>query len=341
MTETLESRALTYLKELSKGLRYQDVGDLYGCSGEAVRNVIRRYNAKTTGEYAGISSMLGAPEPKRLIEYPAPSDPLEVAEEILQDSETSGPNIVTIDIERLPRVVFEWSPRHREGWTPEHMVIESSRMVSFAAKPLGGPVIFASEFHHSREKMLETLWHVMDQASVIVSYNGSRFDVPHIDGELRDAGYKVYSPFKQIDLLSSIKRRFAYDYKTMKSVASRWGLSEAKQETGGFDLWRRCYEGDQEAWDQMREYNKQDVRVTEAMFLDNLSWLTGSIPNMGLWVPSVDGMVCPACGSNDVVKDGHAVTGVTKYVAYRCGKCGYRSRSNERVQSTILRPVTW
>lgn len=337
MTETPDTRALHFLNKKAEGLTYPQIGAEVGLSGEAVRNVIRRFNEKMFGSYAGYSSVQGAPsqspsdyiEIKGVESLPAPIE--ELSEQEVQDLE-----IWTFDIERMPRQVYEWAPRHGE-FTPEIMTISESRMCSFAAKKLGGPTLFASEFHHGRKSMLDTLWHIFNRATIVIGYNSKRFDVPHCDSEFRLEGYPTYVPFKQIDLMVSIKQRFNYDYNTLKSVGARWGLDQQKIETEGFQLWRDCMAGDPVAWQKMKDYNIQDVKTTEDAYLSNLQWLTGSIPNLGLWSEKT---VCPACGSEDITVDGTASTGVTLYKAYRCGRCGYRSRSNEKVSSTILRPIT-
>lgn len=340
MTEQIrnaDERAQMYLALLAKGLSYGDVAESCGeTSSEAVRNVVRRYNKKHFGNYSGFSTMSVQPEldetelTEKKIPFP-PKNP-----QISLDAE-----VWTIDIERFPRIVYEWqASRKYSSFTPESMVIQEGRMVSFAAKRLGdGQVYFSSEYHHGREKMLQTLWNIMDRAQIINSYNGSRFDIPHINGEFRDSNFPVPSPYKQIDLMSTVKRKFNYDHNRLKDIQKRWNLAQEKMENEGFDLWKRCMAGDPEAWEIMKQYNMQDVRGTEVALLQNYQWLTGSIPNLGLW--SGRDMVCPACGSDEVNPDGAAATGVTLYVAYRCDNCGYRSRSNEKVNTTILRPVTW
>lgn len=339
MTETNNApvdRAAQFQRELDKGLTYQQVGDKFGVSKNAVRNVIRRRNAQQYGQYTGYTAVKDKVPP--LVTHPTQYDtdssgePLDVPAEPLE--------IWNIDIERLPRVEFAWAAKRYNKFTPEVMLIEDSRMISFAAKKLGGPVIFSSEYHHGRDKMLDTLWHILNRATIVVGWNSRRFDVPHMDGELRDAGYPTYRPFKQIDLMQAVRQRFNYDYNTLKSVAVRWGLEEKKMDNEGFDLWRKVFYNDPEAWETMKKYNMQDVKTCESAYLDNLQWLTGSIPNLGLWVGNGDDMVCPACASDDIYEDGTASTGVSLFVAYRCNSCGYRSRSNTKVNSTVLRPIT-
>lgn len=333
-TQSPDERAEMYLKLRDRGLSYKEVAEACNAaSEEAVRSVIRRYNHKHFGTYTGTPPE-GAQ--RHLSAEPVPK--IVGTPEVKTKAE-----IWTIDIERRPRIVYEWqASRKYSSFTPESMVLEESRMISFAAKKLGeGSVFFSSEFHHGRESMLTSLYHILDSASIVVSYNGSRFDIPHINGELRDSGFPVYSPLKQIDLLQTVKRKFKYDHNRLDEVLRRWGITEQKMDAGGFDLWKRCMANDPEAWAEMREYNKQDVRSTEAAYLANLQWLAGSIPNLGLWAGEDQSFCCPACGSGEVKPEGVASTGVSLFQAYLCSKCGYRSRSNEKVGSTTLRPVTW
>lgn len=325
-----DDRALLYLSHREKGLTYEAVADVTGAdSGEAVRSAIRRYNRRRNNSNRS-NLLVGEP-----VDYIADdhSTPLQEPEEDLE--------IWFIDIERFPRIEYSWSAKKYTKFTPEYLLIEDGRMISFSAKKMGGPTIFSSEFHHGRTNMLTTLWHVLDRADIVVGWNSRRFDVPHMDGELRDAGFPLYRFFKQIDLYQQVRSRFNYDYNTMKHIAKRWNLGDQKMENEGFDLWKRCMAGEEEAWDIMREYNMQDVRTTEAAYLSNLQWLSGSIPNLGAWIKAEEGeLVCPACGGKDVEEDGTAATNAVRYVAYRCNGCGHRSRSNERVAVASLRTIT-
>ena len=310
-------RAEKYIELVNQGMTYAQVADFCNSTRNAVRESIRRYKANQ--RYSG--------------DDVAPTS--EAESELVQ----SGVEIWNVDIERVPRIEYSWSARKRDSYTPESFMIQDSRMVSFAAKALGKSPIFSSEYHHGSENMLNTLWHVMDRADVIVSWNGRRFDIPHINGAFRDAGMRPPKPFKQIDVMQQVRRQFNYDYNTLKSVVKRWGLDEEKMETEGFELWKKIMAGEQEAWDTMRKYNMQDVRTCEAAFLSNLAWMTSSIPNLAIWVDS-DEPICPVCTSTDVVEDGVAATNTTLYKGYLCNKCGFRSRSNDKVGTSKLRTVT-
>ena len=331
-----DDKARLFLSYREKGLGYNAIAEICGAtSGDAVRNVIRRYNERTHGTYSS-SSLLDRDTP---IIVPEPKEYITDGEKILDES-PEAIEIWFVDIERFPRIEYSWAAKKYSKFTPEYLLVEEGRMISFAAKKLGGPTIFSSEYHHGRNQMLDTLWYTLDRADVVVGWNSRRFDIPHIDGELRTAGYKVYKPFKQIDLFQQIRSRFNYQYNTMASVAKQWKLDDQKMENEGFELWKRCMSDDPEAWETMKLYNMQDVRTTEKAYLSNLSWMSGTIPNLGLFLGDVEDSLCPACGSSEVTRDGTAVTGVSMYEAYRCDSCGFRSRSNVRVNSVKLRPVT-
>jgi hypothetical protein len=46
-----------------------------------------------------------------------------------------------------------------------------------------------------------------------------------------------------------------------------------KREHEGFALWLKCEAGDAKAWKAMRQYNIQDVRLTEKLFEEYRPWL--------------------------------------------------------------------
>ena len=243
--------------------------------------------------------------------------------------------IWTIDIERFPMIAYQWSAKNRSGYTPERMVVEGSRMASFAALRHDGLVVFASEHHHGRDRMLDTLHRVMDSADILVGYNSRRFDVKHINGELATAGYDAPSPAKHVDVMQAVKRRFAFDYNSLGSVVQRLDV-DRKMDAGGFDLWRRCMDGDDAAWEQMKAYNVQDVRATWALYERIRSWIP-SHPNLALYV--ADDRACPVCASTNLTLSGTVAASTRAYASYRCGDCGSLSRAKNITARTDIRPV--
>jgi uncharacterized protein YprB with RNaseH-like and TPR domain len=121
--------------------------------------------------------------------------------------------------------------------------------------------------------MIKAAWDLLDEADAVVGYNSKRFDIKHLNTEFKVvAGLDPYSPFQHIDLLQVTRREFAFGSNKLESVADRLGLGK-KREHEGFALWTRCEAGDAKAWNRMKAYNVQDVKLTEKLFEDYRAWI--------------------------------------------------------------------
>lgn len=200
-------------------------------------------------------------------------------------------------------------------------IVERSRMLCFAAKWRGDrKVLFASEFHDGREAMLDLVWRLLDEAEVLVTYNGPKFDVPVMQRELVLAGYPPPSPWIDVDLLRIVRRRFRFASNRLGEVAQELGLGGKVETSAG--LWPRCMAGDEKAWRLMRKYNIGDVRLTEEL-LDRLGpWST--TPHAGLW--SGNRACCWSCGGVDLVFAGSTIHTGKRWPRLRCESCGATSR---------------
>ena len=114
--------------------------------------------------------------------------------------------------------------------------------------------------------MIEQAWQLMDDADAIVHYNGTAFDIKHLQREflLCDLDL-IKTPHFDIDLLQTVKRRFKFASNKLQFVSEQLGLA-GKVQHDGFDLWKRCMADDEKAWNLMRRYNKQDVLLTEQVY---------------------------------------------------------------------------
>lgn len=209
-------------------------------------------------------------------------------------------------------------------------------MLCFAAKWFDEKKVhYASEFHNGQGIMLEALWELLDGADAVVHYNGTSFDIPHINREFVRAGYGPPSPYAQIDLWRTVRSQFRFMSNKLDSVAQALEIG-SKAEHEGFDLWKKCLDGDEAAWGRMKRYNIQDVRLTEDLYTQLRPWLKGH-PSVNL----VDGKQqgCPSCGSPSLTKRGFARTRVSTFQQYQCGDCGSYSRGSRRVDSVDIQRV--
>lgn len=240
--------------------------------------------------------------------------------------------VLTIDLENSPNVADVWSLF--KTTVSLSQLRESSRVICFAAKWLDDPeVLFYSEFKDGHEAMVQEAFNLLDEADVLVHYNGTRFDVPKLNWEIVKQIGSPPAPFQQVDLLKVMKKKFGATSKKLDYVAQELGLA-GKTQHEGHALWVKCMEGDEDAWARMEEYNKNDVVITEGVYKKFLPWIDGH-PHRGLYSESEE--ACPNCNSSDLERRGFAFTSVSKFQRYRCKDCGRWSRSGRRVGSVEKR----
>jgi hypothetical protein len=180
---------------------------------------------------------------------------------------------------------------------------------------------------------------LLDEADVVVHYNGARFDIPHLNREFINQDLTPPSPYKQVDLLRTVKRQFRFPSNKLDYVCQALDLG-AKTHHTGHQLWVDCLTGDPDAWDLMQEYNEHDVVITEKLYLKLRPWIT-SHPTVALYEQDTDDVpTCPACGSVELERRGRAVTTVSTYQRYCCRDCGKWSRGGSKLSGVDVRGVT-
>ena len=240
--------------------------------------------------------------------------------------------ILTLDIETSYNLGRVWGLFKQNVSLPQ--LQEVSRVICFSAKWLGQKkTMFYSDFHDGHETMIQKAYDLLDEADVVIHFNGTRFDIPHLQREFLLARLGSTSSFQQIDLLRVARNKFKFASNKLDHIAQQLGLA-GKASHAGFQLWVDCLAGDAKAWKSMKKYNIQDVVLTEEVYLLFRSWITNH-PSHGLYDGTED--ACPNCGSTDLVRRGFKFTNLGKYQQYRCSGCGAWSRSGRSEQLTDLR----
>lgn len=177
----------------------------------------------------------------------------------------------------------------------------------------------------------QTVREILDQADIVVTYNGDKFDLPKLNAVLLSAGLDPPSSFKSVDLYKTVKR-LGLESAKLDYALQYFGLG-AKIHTD-YSLWQGCMAGDKRAIKQMATYCKGDVEGTEVLHDFLLPWIK-NYPNIGLWVEG--GQVCTRCGSKNVQKRGTQMALNMRYQRWSCGDCGSWSRSavGERIDATL------
>lgn len=238
-----------------------------------------------------------------------------------------GPRILSIDIETSPVVAHAWALFKQN--IAINQIIEPPRTICFAAKFLGErKVHFYSEHEHGHDAMIKAAHDLLDEADVVMHYNGDRFDIPRLNLEFVLAGLLPPAPYKSIDLLKVVRTNFQFQSNKLAYVSEQLGLA-GKVKHEGHELWIKCLAGDPKAWAKMKKYNVQDTRLLEEIYEKLRPWISNH-PHHGLYSGQDD--VCPNCGAQNefLERRGFTTTSLGRFQRFRCKTCGTWSRSNRR-----------
>lgn len=236
--------------------------------------------------------------------------------------------ILFLDIETAPNKVYSWGLWNQTIGI--NQIVEPGFTLCWAAKWHGKPEVFFSGLNEdSRVDMLQQIWNLLDEADVVVHYNGNKFDIPTLNAEFVQLGLAPPTPSHHIDLYRIVRQRFKFPSNKLDYVVQALDLG-AKHEHKGMPLWTGCMEGDPQSWKTMKRYNIQDVRLLPRLYKKVLPWIK-SHPNHALYMDT-DRPVCTNCGSHRVQKCGVEHTKTLSYQRYRCSSCGTPLRG----RSTIL-----
>ncbi len=234
--------------------------------------------------------------------------------------------ILLLDIETAPNTVFTWGLWDQN--VAINQIIESSYILSWAAKWYGEKEIFYDSIHQSPVKsMLKKIHILLDEADAVIHFNGTSFDIPTLNKEFIIHGFRPPAPYKQMDMLQVAKKSFRFASNKLDFISGLFKLGNKKKTD--FTLWINCMKGDEKAWEQMESYNKRDVVLLEKLYEKFKPWIY-SHANHSLYTTG-NSVVCPNCGSDKFQRRGFHYTSAAKYQRYQCTPCGTWFRSGKSV----------
>lgn len=207
--------------------------------------------------------------------------------------------ILILDIETTPHDVYTWGV-WQQNVAPNQLKVPT-RMIMWSARFLGErkrPTVR----NESDDGFITDLAALFAEADVVVTYNGDKFDLLHINRELAERKLPPLRPVASVDLLKVVKQRFKLPYYRLDYVAGLF-LGKGKTETGGFGLWQGYMNGEAKAIRKMAKYNQDDVILTEELYEFLIPWIKNH-PYVGAVSDIADSAFdyeCPACQNDAVI----------------------------------------
>tara|TARA_S200002703_G_scaffold155389_1_gene159492 strand:+ start:863 stop:1927 length:1065 start_codon:yes stop_codon:yes gene_type:complete len=260
---------------------------------------------------------------------------------------TTPAKILVFDIETAPIQAYVWG-----AWKQNvggNQIISDWFMISWAAKWLFddfvmSDVLTPEEILNKDDSRITKVLHgLINEADIVIAHNGDKFDIKRINTRFFKHGLASPSSYHSIDTLKTLRRQFSITHNRLDYVGEWLGVGR-KIDTGGFELWTRCMNGEAEALNEMDTYCKQDVKLLEDVYLMIRPYIKPH-PNIGLYI-SENVEACPSCGHGDLTLKSTYTTTVNEYDELQCKNCGSWSRNrrtstplkeNEGIRSSLPR----
>lgn len=230
-----------------------------------------------------------------------------------------------MDLEISPTIATVWGLWNQNIGI--HNIIGNSEVLCFAAKWHDkDETIFSSVEMTTKKRMLKEVYKLLEEADVVVTYNGDSFDLKILNKEFALQGWTAPSQYKSVDLLKVMKKRFRFTSNKLDYVAKMFKLGQKKQ-NATHEIWLNCMNPKsaeyKTSWNIMEEYNIQDIILLENLYTRVLGW----IPNHPNHSAFNNDHCCPNCSSTNLQRRGKALTQAMTYQRYQCKDCGAWSRA--------------
>jgi hypothetical protein len=234
------------------------------------------------------------------------------------DYKPHKPRILHLDIEISPVLVTVWGLFGNRFINPQN-IQGNSEVLTWAALWDGDDkVLYDNLAQSTKREMITQIHELIDQADVVVTYNGNKFDLKILNKEFLELGLPPPAPYISVDLLATMRKNFRFTSNKMDYVCEALGLP-TKKDHRGHQMWLDCMAGKKSAFREMSEYNVQDVVMLEALYERVKPWIKGV--NYSIFEQD---LVCPYCGGHHYQHRGYRETKAGIYKRYQCTnkRCG-------------------
>ena len=242
------------------------------------------------------------------------------------------PKILIFDVETSYLEGYMWG-LYDQNFAPNQLKENEWSIIAFAAKWLGSKDII---YHDNRKKhnkrddkeIVKKLRDLIDEADIILTKNGKRFDEKIFNSRCAKHHIKQPSSYRHIDVEKIVRRKFKLPSYSLDYLCKYFNTPRKKlahKAFPGMELWVECMHGNKKAWKEMELYNKVDVLSTEDVYNIVAPW--DNSVNFSVYSENIK-TEC-SCGGKLIGK-GYAYTASGQFQRYICVKCGknYQGRQN-------------
>lgn len=230
--------------------------------------------------------------------------------------------ILILDIETAPNIAYVWGAWKQNIYQKQWL--EKGHIMSISWKYLGENKIHYMENRTSKDlRIVKKIYQLLDEADIVVAHNGQRFDLPVILGRGVVHGLTPPSPYFIVDTFQVARRELRLVSNSLANLCEELGLpmKQDHKKFPGFELWLECLRGNDEAWQEMKEYNIHDVVSLEALYLRLRPYIRNH-PNVARVSESGE-VACAKCGSTNIQYRGYYYTAAGLcYRRFVCKDCG-------------------
>jgi len=253
--------------------------------------------------------------------------------ELVEQVTTQPARLLFFDVEVAWMLSALW--QLDAGYVNPDMVVQPEKfLLSWAAKWSDGTKVRSQVLTPGEAKaeddsrIVDGLAKLVRKADYVVAHNGNKFDLKRLNTRVLLNGSQPLGSVQTIDTLLIARQSFDFASNRLGFIAKLLGLGE--KHSTNLDLWRRCIRGEAQALKEMREYNKQDSVLLEAVF-HTMAPYAKNLPRL-VDVLEWRQEACPFCGSDKRTKDGLYRTKVNTFQKYRC-ECGRQYRAWQAIGS--------
>lgn len=243
----------------------------------------------------------------------------------------NGPKVLIFDIETSPIEARVWGL-----WDQNislNQIVKDWSVLSWSAKWLGDPPtkVMYQDTRGQRnvrddKKLLMGIHALLDEADIVITQNGKRFDQKKLFARFILNGMSKPSEFKHIDICQIAQNLFGFTSNKLEYLTDKLCKKYKKlkhKNYPGMELWNACLDNIKAAWKEMEKYNKYDVLSLEELYEVVSPWYNPI--NFNLYHDE-DTYICN-CGGEKFQKRGFKYTETGKFQRFQCVKCKGWSRS--------------